>query len=456
MNNNIRIKNAFICQFIDGSFHPVFGDIIIEDDLIHAIKETSYSDFLHKPVKRKDPTIDDQNPAEYDAQGRMVLPPLINFHEHIYSRLSKGLPVTGKMSNFIEILENLWWKLDRTLNEKAVEASAELTAIEAIKNGVLTLFDHHSSPDFIDDSENIIKKVLKARELNAVLSYEVSDRNGEKNMKHAVEENLSFIKYRTTADFKGQFGLHALFTLSDETLKYIQEETQDLGCGYHIHAAEDIFDAQFSEEKYGLTICERLEKFNMLNELSFLAHGNHLVERDFELISKYNSSLIHNPDSNFNNAVGTLNLAKVPEEIPLLLGTDGMHCNILKTIKMAFLTCRHLNKSSEIGFDIVVRILKNSFDIHDRFFGNTPRLCKGDPADFIVLDYCPYTPIDKDNFLGHFLYGACETAVRTVFKKGHYLMKDFVVDPEEEVYKKAYKVSKEIRDKFKFLQNEKR
>jgi len=455
MNNNIRIKNAFICQFIDGSFHPVFGDIIIEDDLIHEIKQTSYTDFLKKPVKRNVPESDDNNGGEYDAQGRIVLPPLTNFHEHIYSRLSKGLPVTGRMDNFVEILENLWWKLDRTLSEQAVEVSAELAAIEAIKNGVLTLFDHHSSPDFIHDSENIIKKVLKTRELNAVLSYEVSDRNGEENMKHAVEENLSFIKYRTTADFKGQFGLHALFTLSDSTLKYIQEETQDLGCGYHIHAAEDIFDAQFSEEKYGLTICERLEKFNMLNELSFLAHGNHLVERDFELISKYNSSLIHNPDSNFNNAVGTLNIANVPKEIPLLLGTDGMHCNMLKTIKMAFLTCRHINKSSVIGFDIIARILKDSFDIHDRFFGNTPRLCKGDPADFIVLDYCPYTPIDKDNFLGHFLYGACETSVRTVFKKGHYLMKDFVVDPEEEVYKKAYNISKEIREKFQFLQDEK-
>jgi len=455
MNNNLLIKNAFICQFVNGAFIPIFGDIIIEDELIYEIKETSYSYFLKNPIKRKVPASDD-DAMEYDAQGRMVLPPLTNFHEHIYSRLSKGLPVTGRMDNFVEILENLWWKLDRALNEKAVEVSAELTAIEAIKNGVLTLFDHHSSPDFIYDSENIIKKVLKNRELNAALSYEVSDRNGEENMKHAVGENLSFIKYRTTADFKGQFGLHALFTLSDETLKYIQGKTQDLGCGYHIHAAEDIFDARFSEEKYGLTICERLEKFNMLNELTFLAHGNHLVDKDFEIISKYNASLIHNPDSNFNNAVGTLNLANVPEEIPLLLGTDGMHCNMLKTIKMAFLTCRHINKSSVIGFDIVARILKNSFEIHDRFFGNTPKLRKGDPADFIVLDYCPYTPIDKDNFLGHFLYGACETQVKTVFKKGHYLMKDFVVDPEEEVYKKAYNISKEIREKFQFLQDEER
>ena len=454
MDSTIRIKNACICQFIDGAYKPFFGDIIIEDELISEIKETSLSDFLREPVIQNKLITEEDDLVEYDARGCMVLPPLTNFHEHIYSRLSKGLPVTGELDNFTHVLENLWWKLDRALGEKAIEVSAELTAIEAIKNGVLTLFDHHSSPEAIEESETIIKKVLKARELNAVLSYEVSDRNGKENMKESVEENLSFIKYRTTPDFKGQFGLHALFTLSDDTLQYIQQETKNLGCGYHIHAAEDIYDATFSEEKYGLTICERLEKFGFLNDLSFLAHGNHLTDKDFSLISKYNSSLVHNPDSNFNNAVGTLNIAKVPKDIPLLLGTDGMHCNILKTIKMAFLTCRHLNKSSEIGFDLIARILKNSFDIHSRFFGSTPTLQKGDSADLIILDYFPYTPINQNNFLGHFLYGACETQVKTVLKKGHYLMKDFEVDPEEEIYKKAFEISDEIRVKFQLLQNE--
>lgn len=455
MENTIRIKNACICQFIDGTFKPLFGDIIIEDELISGIKETSLSDFLREPEKPKNSLKEDDDLVEYDANGSMVIPPLTNFHEHIYSRLSKGLPVTGELDNFVHVLENLWWKLDCALGQRAIEVSAELTAIEAIKNGVLTLFDHHSSPDAIEDSETIIKKVLKARELNAVLSYEVSDRNGKDNMMRSVEENLSFIKYRTTPEFKGQFGLHALFTLSNDTLQYIQNETKDLGCGYHIHAAEDKYDANFSEEKYGLTICERLEKFGFLNKLSFLAHGNHLSDKDFSLISKYNSSLVHNPDSNFNNAVGTLNIAQVPEDIPLLLGTDGMHCNILKTIKMAFLTCRHINKSSEIGFDLIARILRNSFDIHTRFFGSTPTLQKGDSADLIILDYFPYTPIDQNNFLGHFLYGACESSVKTVLKKGHYLMRDFVVDPEEEIYKKAFEVSEAIRDKFQFLQNEK-
>lgn len=448
---NIRIKNAHICQFTNGAFVPIFGDIIIRDEQIYAIESRSYKEYLKQPSKKR--KFEENNNAEYDAQGRFVLPPLTNFHEHIYSRLSKGLPVTGGMKDFNKILENLWWKLDRTLTLDAIEVSTEIAAIEAIKNGVSTVFDHNSSPSSIEESEEIIKQVLKAREINAVLSYEVSDRNGVENMKKAVDENVSFLRYRTSADFKGQFGLHALFTLSDDSLQYIKEETKDLGCGYHIHAAEAEYDAAFSQEKYGLTIAERLEKFEFLNSLTFLAHGNHLVEKDFDIIAKYHSCLIHNPDSNFNNAVGTLNIARVPKSIPVLLGTDGMHCNILKTIKMAFLTLRHINQSSEIGFENIAQILSNSFNVHSRFFNHTPTLQMGDEADCIVLDYVPYTPINAENFLGHFLYGATETSVRTFLRRGHFLMKDYIVDPEEKIYKRAYNIGQEIRERFEFLQS---
>ncbi len=450
VEKNIRIKNSHICQFIDGAYAPLFGDIIIRDEQVYDIETRSFKEFLKQPTIQREP--EEKNNAIYDAQGRLVLPPLTNFHEHIYSRLSKGLPVTGSMQDFNKILENLWWILDRTLTLDAIEISTELAAIEAIKNGVSTIFDHNSSPSSIENSEEIIKQVLKSREINAVLSYEVSDRNGTDNMKHAVDENISFLKYRTSADFKGQFGLHALFTLSDETLSYIKSQTQDLDCGYHIHAAESSYDAAFSERKFRLSIAERLEKYGFLNPLSFLAHGNHLVKKDFDIIAKYQSSLIHNPDSNFNNAVGTLNIAKVPESVPILLGTDGMHCNMLKTLKMAFLTCRHINQSSEIGFDIIARILANSCDVRSRFFEHTPTLQKGDEADMIVLDYVPYTPIDKDNFLGHFIYGATETTVRTFLRRGHFLMKDYIVDPEEKIYKKAYDIGQEIRERFELLQ----
>lgn len=440
------LKNANICQFKNDSYQPVFGDLQIENGIITNINERSFEKYVRESSKK--PMESNSNLSEYDAQGRLVLPPLVNFHEHVYSRLSKGLPVKGDLSNFLNVLKNLWWKLDRALFQEAIEASAQIAAIEAIKNGVGTLFDHHASPKFVSGSLEIIKKVLKAHGLDAVLSYEISDRNGIENMKEGVQENLDFIRFQTSQHCKAQFGLHALFTLNDETLKYIQEQTADLKAGFHVHIAEDKYDVDFNKEKYNLSLLQRLKKFNLINEKTFLVHCNHIDKNELEAVAKQKATIVHNPDSNFNNAVGTLNLLEVPQNCNLVLGTDGMHSNILRSIKMAFLNVRHQNLNSTIGFEIIDRIIKNSFATQEMFFGKSPKLQLGDVADFIVLDYVPYTPLDKENFLGHFLYGATEVPVRTMFKNGYFLMKDYDIERENEIYQRSYEIGKKVRERF--------
>ncbi len=115
---------------------------------------------------------------------------------------------------------------------------------------------------------------------------------------------------------------------------------------------------------------------------------------------------------------------------------------------MAFLNVRHQNRDSTIGFEIIDRIIKNSFAAQEMFFGKSPKLQTGDAADFIVLDYVPYTPMDKDNFLGHFLYGATEVPVRTMFKNGYYLMKDFDIEQENEIYQRSFEIGKKVRERF--------
>ena len=449
MNYELRVKNAFIGQFQDGKFSPVFGNLIIKNGQIKEIQKKSFQKYLSEShSKKKEIPLKSSNMNEYDANGRIILPPFANFHEHIYSRLAKGLPVSGKMDNFLNILKNLWWKLDKSLFPEAIKISAEITAIEAIKNGVGTIFDHHSSPNCISGSLNIIKNVLKKRGLRAVLSYEVSDRNGLENMKESVQENLKFFKNEQEENFKAQFGLHALFTLSDATLKHIKEETKGLEIGFHIHSAEDLYDVKFNQEKYGLSLLERMAKFHLLKDKTFLAHGNHLPKSDYPLLKKYDVALIHNPDSNFNNAVGTLNISNLSKNMNLVLGTDGMHSDILKTMKMAFLTVRHQNQNSEIGFEIIENILQNNFKIQKRFFKNVSQLNIGDKANFIVLDYMPYTLLNSDNFISHFIYGICESDVKTMYQNGKFLMKDFVIDEEARIYKKAVKIADKVRKNF--------
>ena len=88
-----------------------------------------------------------------DLDGALVLPGLVNAHTHLYSALARGMPGPAEPpKSFVEILEKVWWRLDRALDEESVYLSALVGAIEAARSGTTLVFDHHSSPSFIRGS----------------------------------------------------------------------------------------------------------------------------------------------------------------------------------------------------------------------------------------------------------------------------------------------------------------
>ena len=116
--------------------HPYFenGAIRVVDELVDAV-----GDFEELKAKYPEDEV-------LDAQGRVIMPGMINAHTHIYSSYARGMGVSKPTRNFPEILENLWWALDRSLTEEDNSLSAYTTYIDSIRNGVTTLFDHHASP----------------------------------------------------------------------------------------------------------------------------------------------------------------------------------------------------------------------------------------------------------------------------------------------------------------------
>ena len=82
-----------------------------------------------------------------DAEHAVILPGLINAHTHLYSALARGMPVPGEpAANFVQILERLWWRLDKVLERDDHETSALVGLIECVRCGVTTIVDHHASP----------------------------------------------------------------------------------------------------------------------------------------------------------------------------------------------------------------------------------------------------------------------------------------------------------------------
>lgn len=392
------------------------GGVVVEKDKIVEL-----GDF--KTLQKK------YNQAEFiDAKGKVIMPGLINAHAHIYSAFARGLNMPGPApTHFLEILERVWWRLDEQLSLEDVYYSALFTYIECIKNGVTTVIDHHASYGAVKGSLFEIEKAARLLKMRTCLAYEISDRNGEAKMKEAIEENMRFLEHAKEEEsdlLKGLVGLHAAFTLSDETLAFIKK-ANTLAAGYHVHIAEGIYDEQFSQRHYGKSVVRRLYEQGILGENTLAGHCIHISEADRKLLKETKTTVIHNPQSNMNNAVGGLDILKLLDEgIVVGLGTDGYTNDLFESLKTANILQKHMHKLADRGFSEAAHCLfENNPVIATKIFKEEIGILrKGAKADLIIVDYKPYTPMTKDNINGHLMFGVQGAMTDSTMINGEWAM----------------------------------
>jgi cytosine/adenosine deaminase-related metal-dependent hydrolase len=426
-NNKLTITNAWICQISGQKIIPLFGDILVSEGRISDIQKKDFKDFLSKPQQNSDESI--------NAGGRVVTVPMINFHDHFYSRLAKGLPIKGSMENFKLILQNLWWKLDLALDTEMIRASAQMAALESIRNGVTYIFDHHSSPNSANGSLKIISDVLREFGLRGVLCFETTDRNRKSLSENGISENINFFRNSTDNDLKAMLGLHASFTLNDDTLGKASELVKELGLGIHIHLCEDKVDRKDSLTNYKNNPVDRLIQFGLLNDKSILAHGIHLADEEYNSIESSGSAIVYNLDSNLNNAVGLPEFSRTPQKIPILTGTDGMNSNPARTFQL-FLLARHQGMTFGDSFTWIKKVYFDQLNFVQKYFPDFPSLNTKDRADLIIWDYVPPTPFMEENFWGHFIYGIFCSPIHSVIQNGNVLMNEFKISFDDWEYQK--------------------
>jgi len=362
-----------------------------------------------------------------DCGGKLILPGFICAHHHFYSTMARGMSIPGEpASNFVEILEHLWWKLDRALLDEDVTLSAQIPLIECIRNGTTTVIDHHASPAAREGSLDLIENAVRTAGIRASLCYEVSDRNVAGG---GIEENQRFIKKTGQGDgqIAAMMGLHASFTLSDRTLEKCIGIAKDAGVGCHIHVAEDAADREDSMKKYGVPTVLRLEKLGASGSKSLFIHCVHVDENEMDRIVATDTAVVHNPESNMNNAVGVTPLLTLLKKGALVgLGTDGMASDMLAQMRCAYLLHRLANHDPRVAFvEAPQLLLRNNAEIAHRQFGlHLGEIAEGHAADLAILDYWPPTPLTSDNFLGHLIFGLVDAVVDTTVCRGKVLMKD--------------------------------
>ncbi|MCB2202475.1 putative aminohydrolase SsnA [bacterium] len=366
------------------------------------------------------------------ADGQYVMPGNICAHTHFYGAFSRGLGIPGDPpANFTQILDKLWWNLDKALDAEGIRASAQVCMVDAIKHGTTTLIDHHASPNSIDGSLDIIAEAANQAGLRASLCYEVTDRDGPEKAEAGLQENLRFIerigrRNPEDANLRAHFGLHASLTLSDETLA----RASDLcpaDIGFHIHAAEGMADQVDSLEKSGKRVIFRLDDFGILKPQTILAHGVHLDGREITRLAESKAWLTHQPRSNMNNAVGVAPIEEMMEAgVRVALGNDGFSNTMWQEWKQAYLLPKLAQFNPQVmGGNVVIEMaVKNNGQlVTDLFDGlRVGRIEEGAAADLIFVDYHPFTPLTAGNLPWHILFGFQESMVTATIVAGKPLM----------------------------------
>jgi cytosine/adenosine deaminase-related metal-dependent hydrolase len=225
-------------------------------------------------------------------------------------------PPPKQPTSVIEILEQIWWRLDVALDEEMIHWSAMLGATEALLCGTTGIIDHHESPSAIDGTLSIIADACAEVGVRVNCAYGVTDRHGAAEASRGLTENERFLR----AGGRGMVGVHAAFTCRDETLAAAAELATDLGVGVHIHVAEGVADRDAGA---------RLEA---------LAADDWLLVHCVHLDRPLRGTIAHNPRSNMNNAVGYA--APAVRSNRVVLGTDGIGADMLEEARLAYVRLR--------------------------------------------------------------------------------------------------------------------
>lgn len=353
-----------------------------------------------------------------DVRGDLVTRAFAVGHHHVYSALARGMPAPPRSPrDFVEVLELIWWRLDRCLDHDMIAASALVTALDAARSGSTFVIDHHSSPRAIPGSLEVIAAAFEQVGVGHLLCIELSDRDGPAAAEAGLAETDAYLARRP-----GLVGLHASFTVGDDLLARSVALAARHRTGLHVHVAEATSDEEHSVATYGRRVIQRFADAGALTSpRTLLAHCLHLDGAERALVAASPVWVVQNTESNTNNAVGQFDPRGLGSRV--LLGTDGMHSDMLASLRAAFLAGQSTGGCSPAA--AVGRLRR----VHDYLADSG--VVTGD-NDLVVLDYDPPTPITADNWAGHVAYGLSRAHVKTVIAGGRAIVRDRVVTTVDE------------------------
>jgi cytosine/adenosine deaminase-related metal-dependent hydrolase len=394
---------------------------------------------------------------EIDVGRGVLLPGLFNAHTHLYSSLARGLVPRGPAPrSFREILEKIWWRWDRLLDDQAVSRNAQAGLLESVRRGVTAVNDHHASPNAVEGSLDRIADAAIAIGVRAVLGYETTDRNGLAERDRGLAENERFAA-RAAHDpsrlLASTIGAHASFTLGEESLQRLVRIAADTGRPLHLHMDEGPEDGEEARRGGDRSTVGRLARAGVLREGTLVAHAVHVDARDIEVLAETKAIVLHNPRSNGGNAVGRAPVGSLLRAgVRLALGTDGMSGAVASDAAVGGAVHRMVEKDPEIPFDLPFRLATGrNAELAAALFGRPMgAIAPGFVGDVVAHAYRAPTPIRPENVAAHWQLGIAESPVTDVFVAGEAVLRGgaFVRVDEDEILAGARRAAECLREAF--------
>ena len=412
------------------------GFVVFEHVILQVGKMDSFSDEGYEII---------------DGDGMLLLPGLVCAHTHVYSTFARGLILPFNPQNFQEILDQMWWKLDRHIDNETSYYSGIVAAADFLRNGVTTIIDHHASgQEIIGSLASLKKAICDEASMRALFAFEVSDRFP---VKDAIKENINFIKSFDSPFASGLFGMHASMSLSENTLEQIGKVLK--GAPIHIHVAESAMDEEDAQNKYHESVVERLDRHGLISNDSLLVHCVHVNDKELDIIKERQASIVVNVTSNMNNAVGLPDIKKFRAKgIPVMIGNDGLSSGIANEYNNV-LYSMHILKKSPTAFslgDLADMIEEGYQYVSRRLHVKLGHIESGYEADLLLVPYVAPTDVDASNILGHLFYGMAHSfKPKDVFVGGKQLVKDYELCNAKLVseYAKSHEIANQLWNRIK-------
>ncbi|MFW9830606.1 MAG: amidohydrolase family protein [Candidatus Thorarchaeota archaeon] len=423
------IRNAIIVTMDANRRVLQNTDLLIENNVIAAIG--------HNIKEKVDHVI--------DGTGRMVLPGFICGHTHLYGIVLRGAPLDIKpTTDFLQILDRIWWKVDSAFVNEDAYASALAACYEFVKSGTTCFADTYSGPGSIEGVLDEIARAVTQIGIRGILAFEATERNSKNEGERGLKENIRFLKklQQTPNDLlRGMYSLHASFTLSDELIQKTREQAHELPAPLTIHTSEGLIDVYHNIERYDQRTVERLFNLGVLGPDVVLGHCVHVNHDELELIQGTGAAVAHNPMSNMNNAVGVAPIKEMYDlGIPVCLGNDGFIFDAIENIRTAYLIHKvhHLDTRVTTPQQVIEMATINGAQI----YGLGEQLGSievGKQADLVILHPNPKaTPILPTGVYGYIVYGCTAHDIEHVFVNGKHIVENHeVITIKPEVVEKA-------------------